>query len=809
MATVCVLQFLLGLSDRQAAEAVRCRIDFKYALALELDDPGFHHSVLSDLRERLAEDDRADRLLDLALVRLKDAGLVRERTTRRTDSTHVLAAVRDLTRLELVTEAVRAALEEVARTAGHLLVGLADEDWGRRYGRPVRLGKNPTRPKTRILAAGDDACRLLEHLHRHGPGRRPGPQAEALRQIVVQNYYRDTAGRLRWRTADEGGLPPYSLAVVSPYDTTARYVRRWHIIRWKGFAAHLTETCASGSVNVITDVATTSAATNDAQSLPGIHTRLARRGLLPAEHLVDGGYISLVHLERTRWASTLAQYKRTAALGGTFVLLPHDLWGADGTTSQGWPGDNGDWTQFDAFVTQLISDVKANNMTVQWDLWNEPDGSGFWGASQTQYLQMWSRFYAKVRAALPAQLIVGPSIVGQPNSSNTWWTTYLAYIKANNLAPDIYSWHDEPGDPVTDVGRANSTLTAAGLTNTRPYQINEYATLSMQSPGGGAWFIGRLERAGADGLRGNWASGTGLHDDEANLLTKNSAGQYLPLGEWFMYRYYGSQTGNIVNLIPGTGTDGLATKDNSAGNAKVLLGSSGNTGTGTVTLNLTGLNTTSVVANSQVRVVVQRIPYNSGAAVTGPETIADTTLTVSGNAPSVSLPWTNAKDGYTVTLLPPSNTTVSTVAVSQNSGQCLDDTNRSTANSTQYQQYYCEGGYQQMLDLKPVSGKTNTYSVVDELSSKCLDVSGASTADGAAVIQYTCNNATNQQFTLNPVTALGNSHDYQLVAVHSGKCVDVSNVSTAAGAQIHQWTCDAASVLNTKKNQIWRLLGKS
>jgi transposase len=130
LATVCVLQFLLDLSDRQAAEAVRCRIDFKYALAMELDDPGFHHSVLADFRERLIEGDRADRLLDLALVRLKEAGLVRERTTQRTDSTHVLAAVRDLTRLELVTEAVRAALEEVARTASHLLAGLADEDCG-------------------------------------------------------------------------------------------------------------------------------------------------------------------------------------------------------------------------------------------------------------------------------------------------------------------------------------------------------------------------------------------------------------------------------------------------------------------------------------------------------------------------------------------------------------------------------------------------------------------------------------------------------------------------------------------------------
>src|SRR5215468_10323972 len=120
LATVSVLQFLLGLSDRDAAEAVRCRIDFKYALGLDLDDPGFCHSVLGDFRDRLLEDGRADRLLDLA-------------------------AVRDLTRLELVTEAVRAALEELARTAGHALEGIAGDEWGRRYGRQVRLGKNPTR----------------------------------------------------------------------------------------------------------------------------------------------------------------------------------------------------------------------------------------------------------------------------------------------------------------------------------------------------------------------------------------------------------------------------------------------------------------------------------------------------------------------------------------------------------------------------------------------------------------------------------------------------------------------------------------
>ncbi|MGQ7753631.1 hypothetical protein ACUN29_34995 [Streptomyces sp. WC2508] len=208
--------------------------------------------------------------------------------------------MRDLTRLELVTEAVRAALEEVARTAGHLLLGLADEDWGRRYGRPIRLGKNPTRPKTRMLAAADDACRLLERLYRHDPGYRPGRRPRPCGRPSCRTT---TATR---QAACAGGPPrtagcrPPPRRPSPPCDTMARYVRHGHIIRWKGFAAHVTETCASDSVNVITDVATTSAATNDSQALPGIHTRLARRKLLPAEHLVDGGYTSLVHLERAQ-----------------------------------------------------------------------------------------------------------------------------------------------------------------------------------------------------------------------------------------------------------------------------------------------------------------------------------------------------------------------------------------------------------------------------------------------------------------------------------------------------------------------------
>ncbi|MFM9742859.1 transposase [Streptomyces brasiliscabiei] len=130
----------------------------------------------------------------VAPVRLLQQGIVA--LVQGTDPTHVLAAVRDLTRLELTTEAFRAALQEVAGISPHLLDDLVDEDWGRRYGRPVRLGKNPAKPKTRILATGNDAVRLLEHLYRHGADRALGPSVQALRQIMVQRTTSPTAAPL-------------------------------------------------------------------------------------------------------------------------------------------------------------------------------------------------------------------------------------------------------------------------------------------------------------------------------------------------------------------------------------------------------------------------------------------------------------------------------------------------------------------------------------------------------------------------------------------------------------------------------------
>src|SRR5258708_9730138 len=117
LAIVCILQFTEGLSDRQAAEAVRGRIDWKYALGLALDDPGFDASVLSEFRERLVAGQAETLLLEVLLERCKQRGWLKAGGKQRSDSTHVLARVRSLSNLECVGETLRAALEDLAALA--------------------------------------------------------------------------------------------------------------------------------------------------------------------------------------------------------------------------------------------------------------------------------------------------------------------------------------------------------------------------------------------------------------------------------------------------------------------------------------------------------------------------------------------------------------------------------------------------------------------------------------------------------------------------------------------------------------------
>jgi transposase len=292
LALVTVLQFLEQLSDRQAADAVRARIDWKYALGLELADPGFHFSVLTEFRARLVAGRAEQLLLDKMLERFKHRGLVRARGKQRTDSTHVLAAVHDLNLLELVAETLRATLDDLAAVVPDWLRVISPPAWFKRCGRRVeecRLPKGQDKREALALAVGEDGFLLLAALDgQDAPvAAREEPMVQTLRDVWRVHYARE-AGRLRWRSTAE--LPPVAERVQSPYDPEAHFSMKRQL-HWTGYKVHVTETCDDDTAQVITDVATCPSMRPDMTSTAGIHDRLAAKGLIPAEHFVDSGYV--------------------------------------------------------------------------------------------------------------------------------------------------------------------------------------------------------------------------------------------------------------------------------------------------------------------------------------------------------------------------------------------------------------------------------------------------------------------------------------------------------------------------------------
>jgi Transposase DDE domain/Transposase domain (DUF772) len=350
-----VLQFSEALTDRQAADAVRGHLDWKYCLGLAPDDEGFDFTVLSEFRARLVAGGLEATIFEALLGRLVELGLLRAGGRARTDATHVVSAVRDLNRLELAGESVRACLEALAAAAPEWLADAIDvPDWAGRYGARIdswRLPSSKTKRAELATGYGRDALALLHAVHdEQAPGwLRELPGVDVLRRVLVQNYLITTDARgqevIRMREADTDGLPPGRARISSPYDPDARWAARGEDLFWNGYKVHLTETCdgpdachagaddptadgpgaggpAAERPNLIVGVATTDATVPDAKMIEPIHAALAERDLLPGEHLVDSGYRSAagVIAAARRWDITvvsplLADQSRQARAG--------------------------------------------------------------------------------------------------------------------------------------------------------------------------------------------------------------------------------------------------------------------------------------------------------------------------------------------------------------------------------------------------------------------------------------------------------------------------------------------------------------
>src|SRR4028118_1526174 len=296
LALVTVMQYIEGVGDRQAADNVRDRISWKYALGLALDDPGFDFSVLCEFRARLLTDDAELLLFDTLLTLFRDADLLKARGKQRSDSTHVLAAIRNLHRLENVGETMRHALNRLALVAPAWLRQHANPAWVERYGRRVeqyRLPKEDAQRQALATTIGEDGYELLDAAF--APTAPPVVQSEPaidiLRRVWLQQFYRcddPSAPLVRQRTTAE--QPPSAQIISSPYDPDARYKTK-RDTSWIGYKVHLTETCDDDTPNLITHVATTPATTADSELTATIQAELAAKELLPSEHYLDIGYV--------------------------------------------------------------------------------------------------------------------------------------------------------------------------------------------------------------------------------------------------------------------------------------------------------------------------------------------------------------------------------------------------------------------------------------------------------------------------------------------------------------------------------------
>jgi len=349
-----------------------------------------------------------------------------------------------------------------------------------------------------------------------------------------------------------------------------------------------------------------------------------------------------------RWNAVKAYYAKAKAVGATVLLLVHDLWGADGSCTVSYPGDNGDWSSYTTFLAQVITDAQANGMTgpdVRWELWNEPDLSIFWKGTQTQWLQMWQHGYQQIRTALPSAVIEGPSLATGPGGS--WASAFFDFVKTNNVVPDYVSWHEEGGgnDPVSDTNTAKSAVSSRSITGVKGYDANEYGTGTEQNPGHSGWFIARLERAGIQGLRGNWGSGTGLYSTMADLTTSS----WQANSQWWMYKRYADQTGLRSTVTAGSQVDAVAFQDSAASKSIIVVGNKGGT-TGAV--NVVIKNIPSWLQNgTTTKVLLETMPTGSGA-VTAPTVVSSAAANVTCNSLTVAINWTTATDGYAVTLTP-------------------------------------------------------------------------------------------------------------------------------------------------------------
>jgi len=414
---------------------------------------------LSEFRQRLLTNEKELLVFDLFLTQIRERGYLNMRGQQRTDSTHVLAKIRSLNRVEGVGEPFRAVLNSLAVVAPSWLKEQWQEGWIERYEHRVedyRLpdGKQPR--EASAIVVGKDGAKLLDALYADAAPiwLREIPTVQTLRRVWVQNFYWEEE-ELHWR--DLSTAPAAGALINSPYDPEALFAQKRET-RWVGYKVHLTETCDDDSPHVITHVETTPAPQADDEAIPHIHKALATHNLLPQQPVVETGYgdrwnsstvsrtmawISLGQHERIiigkRAKRAVVRHRTSTSIGSRNVLR----------VPQARPVAVGRLPRIDVAIPSSRSNLRCKIVALVRAVHNAPK------ASPTR--RVGSSRYGHNCSIRPCK----PHANGKPLKSSKWQTTDVPGLRAHSLRAFVlsgYGEHATKGEPTFNCSRSSPPL---------------------------------------------------------------------------------------------------------------------------------------------------------------------------------------------------------------------------------------------------------------------------------------------------------------------------------------------------------------
>ncbi len=448
------------------------------------------------------------------------------------------------------------------------------------------------------------------------------------------------------------------------------------------------------------------------------------------------------------------------------------------------------WVSWSNWLGAVDTQVKAvlasgdSNISA-FELWNEPDWT--WDTTDAGPFDAgWARTFNEVRADDPGAVIQGPSI---STYNASWMTTFLTDAKASGTLPNIISWHElnGAGSIPADVASVKSIEASLGI-SARPIAIEEYAETSQVGiPGDLVGYIANFERSGVNNAELAFWNHYGTLGD---TLTDTGGS---PNAAYWLYRWYGQMSGNMVTVVPpgsdGVGLDGAASVNSAGNQVSVIFG--GGSGSTAVTVNGLG----SAFGSTAHAVLEQTVSAGRTAAVVGPDVISTGNYAISNGSITVPVTSMNAANGYHLVVTPGTAAPLSgTFTITNvNSGLRLDTSGSGTAQGTLAVQATADSSTTQDWALVPEG--SNYYEIKNSSSGLVLGVQNEGISAGADTLIWGDNGTSDHLWQ---VISQGNG-EYQIENYNSGLVLGVQNESTASGAQVLQWTD------NGTPDHLWKL----